>query len=85
MTYIACFSCGSSVSAELIPTKMICEGKIAGGICTECMTNVRTFKVSFTREHLLQSFTPLQFQCLEVFQKPGVNLYAYADDDTDNN
>ncbi len=85
MSYIMCFSCGSSVLEDLIKTKMVCEGTCVGGICDDCTANVRTFKVSFTREVPTGKFVPLQFQCLEVFKKSGKNPYGYDDDDEPNN
>lgn len=81
--YIMCLACNSSVLDDLVNTKMICDGELVGGICNDCIANVRTFKMSFTKTSKLSKFAPLNFQCLEVFAKPGTNPYDYSGE-TDN-
>lgn len=83
MSYIMCISCNSSVLSDLVKTKMVCEDQTVGGICDDCMTNIRTFRVSFTRQSLTDKFTPLMFQTLEVTKAAGANPYDYPGE-TDN-
>lgn len=69
-TYRQCLSCESSVAPEFATLNITFENKLIACICSDCMTNVKTFKTSFTRDSLTATYTPMGFQCLEVFTKP---------------
>lgn len=68
-SYMACLCCESSVLVEAACVKFTHQEKIIGGICDECMTNVRTFRCAFTKDTPAGHVVPIQFQCLDVFNK----------------
>jgi hypothetical protein len=82
--YVVCLACGSCVLEAIVKNKMVCEDTCVGCICEECISTVKSFRISFTRDTPTSKFTPLTFQCLEVLKRPGKSQYDYSDGDSDN-
>jgi len=69
-SYIACLCCECSLSPESALLKVIQADKVIAGLCSTCLTSVRTFKMVLTQDRKGSTYAPLQFQCLEEFTVP---------------
>lgn len=68
--YIACLCCEKSLAPADVCLKVTHLDKVVGGVCSTCMTDVRTFKISFTKDSKTSPYAPMHFQCLEAFTVP---------------